>query len=342
MSVVAQPSIGTTTFSTGSNSTLAAFDPHPRSGTSLGWDFFINGTGNGSMNLNGMSSPSTLNMFGNAVSTINISSDDGSEFDLEDYVAQFFVFSGSYTITSYRNGAMVGSTTGNATNTFDTFDFSSNADFDNIDEIRLTGFGGSNVTLNIDDITIGPATVLPVELSAFEAKQRGEQIVLTWLTSSELNNEGFAIESSRDGVSFAEISRVPGLGTSQEAHSYQFIHTQPAAGNNYYRLRQIDFDGKFTYSSIVVARFQQPGKLLGACYPQPSATGYLQVPIFSEGAEMIKLELLSPEGKVVYQRQVPINATQELSLDLSALATGVYLLKVQAASRWDIQQIVLL
>ncbi len=152
----AQPVIGTTTFD-GSNINIAPFGALPRSGTVNGWSIFINGSGSGSINHNGANSPSNVNTFVQTTSTINIGSDDGSEFNFENFRAQFFSFAGTYTITAYKDGASIGSTTATASSSYTTVDLSANTDFDNIDEIRLSGFGGSNVTLNIDEISISAA-----------------------------------------------------------------------------------------------------------------------------------------------------------------------------------------
>lgn len=72
-------------------------------------------------------------------------------------MVQFFSYAGPYTITGYWNGARIGSTIATASSTYTTVDLSTNIDFVNIDEIRLSGFGGSNVILNVDEITIGMA-----------------------------------------------------------------------------------------------------------------------------------------------------------------------------------------
>jgi CSLREA domain-containing protein len=97
---------------------------------------------------------------------------------------------------------------------------------------------------------------LPVELYAFKCEVTTNGNVLTWLTVSELNNEGFDIERSIDGREWQTIGFVEGHGTSQEINHYIFTDEVPLAGMNYYRLKQMDFNGKFEYSYIVNVELQ--------------------------------------------------------------------------------------
>jgi len=95
------------------------------------------------------------------------------------------------------------------------------------------------------------AAPLPVELISFRGKSTLEGTLLTWQTATEKNNEGFEIEHSIDGRTWDNIGFTYGNGTSNELNSYEFIHELPVSGINYYRLKQIDFDGQFEYSHIV-------------------------------------------------------------------------------------------
>jgi len=154
----AQPTIGTTSFD-GSNTNIAGYNILPRSGAIQGWSFFVDGGASGSINHNGANSPSTVAIFAQQATTLNIESDDGSEFNLDSIIIQWFSFSGDFTITSYRNGNSIGAVVLNASSSFSDYDLSNNDDFKNIDEIRMTGFSNSNITAIIDEITISAATL---------------------------------------------------------------------------------------------------------------------------------------------------------------------------------------
>lgn len=92
---------------------------------------------------------------------------------------------------------------------------------------------------------------LPVELIQFEGKQKLKQNILTWTTSSEINNNRFELERSIDGENFEYLGEIKGVGNSNQNKTYKFIDQSPQSGVNYYRLRQIDFDGFSIYSEII-------------------------------------------------------------------------------------------
>lgn len=92
---------------------------------------------------------------------------------------------------------------------------------------------------------------LPVELTFFRAEIIEGKTVLTWQTSSEENNSGFEVERSTDGENFETIGLIEGNGTTLEVQNYTYIDNDPLDGINYYRLKQIDFDGMFEYSDLV-------------------------------------------------------------------------------------------
>ncbi len=100
------------------------------------------------------------------------------------------------------------------------------------------------------DIDFG--VVLSAELTSFEVNLLNKNSTeLSWTTASEVNNAYFAIEHSLNGTDFKEIGRVAGNGTTQDRQDYNFVDRMPMNGKNYYRLRQVDFDGKVEYSAII-------------------------------------------------------------------------------------------
>jgi hypothetical protein len=137
-------------------------------------------------------------------------------------------------------------------------------------------------------------TLLPIQLLAFGARPDPEarQVVLTWATAQEVNNAYFTIERSQDGRNFRPIVQVPGAGNSRTRLDYRTIDGQPLAGLSYYRLKQTDTDGTFTYSKIV-AVFMDDDAL--------AADGFVLYPNPGTGLE-VNLRLTNPEvraGRVV-------------------------------------------
>ena len=97
---------------------------------------------------------------------------------------------------------------------------------------------------------------VPVELTSFTATSNGKEVILNWSTATELNNQGFEIERSEDNISFNTIGFVPGFGTTTEPKSYSYSDQSVNSGTNYYRLKQVDYDGSYEYSDVVEVEFQ--------------------------------------------------------------------------------------
>ena len=128
---------------------------------------------------------------------------------------------------------------------------------------------------NLSPFAVASGGALPVELSRFNAELRLRQTHLAWSTASETNNSHFLIERGADGRVFTEIGRVAGAGTVRETREYTFIDERPLPGANYYRLRQVDFDGQFSFSPVRrVAVGQAAGAL--SLFPSP-ADDFLQI-----------------------------------------------------------------
>lgn len=103
--------------------------------------------------------------------------------------------------------------------------------------------------------------VLPVEFSYFEADKKNNFVALTWGTATEIENDGFGIERSADGKIYEEIGFVVGEGNSNTEINYAFTDRAPLSGVNYYRLKQIDYNGAYSYSSIKVVELRKDTKL---------------------------------------------------------------------------------
>jgi hypothetical protein len=170
-----------------------------------------------------------------------------------------------------------------------------------------------------------------VELLYFKGRSLEEGNLLAWSTASELNNEGFNIQRSADAKSWKSIGFVAGNGTTVAEQEYRFLDAAPLEGVQYYRLKQLDFDGQFEYSDIIVlASF---GKLAGTLvYPNPVAEDL----VIENGIG--KASLYNTIGQLI--QQVDIQNSRHL-LSTAGLAQGIYVLKIeQADGRVFVQQVV--
>jgi hypothetical protein len=98
--------------------------------------------------------------------------------------------------------------------------------------------------------TITCSGPLPIELLSFNAKYDGDNVNINWSTATEINNNYFVIEKSNDIFSWIEVGKVPGAGSSSIIILYSLIDLFPMSGISYYRLKQVDYDGKYEYSHI--------------------------------------------------------------------------------------------
>jgi hypothetical protein len=191
----------------------------------------------------------------------------------------------------------------------------------NVGNVPCDNFAGN---YRLDDFKVTAATTLPVELVAFRCTPAEKSIRLDWRTATENLNDFFAVEHSTDSRVFREIGRVNGAGTTALPQDYDFIHEQPASGINYYRLRQTDFDGHFSYSRVVWARHGNGADL--RIFPMP-VSDVLHIGATRSDAEHFIWEIADLNGRILLSGDY--EASQEATpLDVSALASGVYLLRL--------------
>jgi hypothetical protein len=135
-----------------------------------------------------------------------------------------------------------------------------------------TGNVTSNTINTFSPITFGSLSValnpLPIELVDFTATPVENSVHLNWTTASELNNDFFTVERSPGGETFSSVGQVNGSGTTSQGSTYSLIDTNPLQGTSYYRLKQTDFDGTFTYSKVIAITYE--GSPFSV-YPNPSA-----------------------------------------------------------------------
>lgn len=112
-----------------------------------------------------------------------------------------------------------------------------------------------------------PANTLPVTFGSFTANKKGTDALLNWTTETEQNNDRFEVERSANGKDFTLIGQVKGAMNSSSTQRYSFTDNKVLNGMNYYRLKQVDLDGKSTYSKVVNLRFNGGEDI--AIYPNP-------------------------------------------------------------------------
>ena len=151
----------------------------------------------------------------------------------------------------------------------------------------------------------GDDVVTPIELMYFRAALQGDSVVLNWATASELNNDYFVIQKTQDWEEFEDVGFIDGQGTTDIMQSYRFVDRNPYEGVSYYRLKQVDYDGQFSLSQLVLItrEIELDKDWTLSVYPNPSDLGegfHVQLDHLLPGT-MVEARVLSLDGKEAYR-----------------------------------------
>jgi hypothetical protein len=185
--------------------------------------------------------------------------------------------------------------------------------------------------------------ILPIELTRFEGDCNNGQVILTWQTASERNNQLFNIEHSIDGVNFEVIGTIKGAGTSEKYNNYSFIDDEKSVEFSYYRLSQMDYNGKMSQSNIISVE-HSCGENLDTellIYPNPSVNSTV-LSLMLMNTSSIYVEVYNAMGQLIKITPVKMYEAglQELNLETNELPTGIYFIKTIVDSKEYIQKFV--
>jgi mannan endo-1,4-beta-mannosidase len=174
-----------------------------------------------------------------------------------------------------------------------------------------------NQTCNLADIA-----TLPVTFINFQVEKQNGSVLLEWQTASEKNNDRFEIERSSDGKHFYSFSEIKSAGNSTQIQSYQQIDKDPLSGISYYRLKQVDADGNYSYSNVVSITADN---LSISVYPNPSNGLYRLNGSIKIGVD---IKVYNNIGVVILNRKIEEIKLSEYDIDLRKFPPGIYLLEV--------------
>ncbi len=182
-------------------------------------------------------------------------------------------------------------------------------------------------------IFVDPSTI-PVELESFTASVNSNIVNLNWVTATELNNTGFDIEQSIDNSSWNKIGFVIGNGTTTEKSFYTFTDKNPYEGKSYYRLKQIDYDGTFTYSNMVSVSIGLLNDFsLDQNYPNPfNPATIIKYNLPEEST--VQMMVVNILGEVVTEliNEVEASGSHQIIFNASNLTSGIYFVKINATT----------
>lgn len=161
-----------------------------------------------------------------------------------------------------------------------------------------------------------PNSILPVEFGEINAHSTKDGVHVSWSTLSEINNSHFEVERSHDGINFYNIGKILGKGNSSSKLEYKFIDSESDGyGKLYYRIKQVDFDGRSAFSEIVYVKLGFSESI--SIYPNPASSGKLHL----KGVKVRTVDVYDLKGRIVY-------SGGSKSMDLSQLQKGVYIVVV--------------
>lgn len=180
--------------------------------------------------------------------------------------------------------------------------------------VTLDFFGTASIACSLS---------LPVEMLEFNGHKASEGVFLHWKTLTEIDNDYFIVEHSTDLREWIEIGQVEGHGTTFDMQNYSFTDYFPHSGHNYYRLRQVDFNGMFKVTNIVNVDYTGPTTI--SCKPNP-AKDHVIIDYPNDG-QMVNIRLHDMDGKIVREY---LNVTQfPFEMNTSDLPPAGYVIQCQ-------------
>ncbi|MFT3750601.1 MAG: InlB B-repeat-containing protein [Agriterribacter sp.] len=178
--------------------------------------------------------------------------------------------------------------------------------------LTYTGYKGTFSPFAIADAN----ATLPVTWLSFKVQKQNENTLLTWATTTESNNRDFVVEHSINSKDWETIAIISAAGNSISEKKYEYLHTNPAEGINYYRIRQRDNDGKSSFSSVQALQFESANAL--SIYPNPVVNGNVNVRIKTPGV----LSIYSNNGQLIFQKK--LGASGQHTVNMQTFAKGIY------------------
>jgi hypothetical protein len=194
--------------------------------------------------------------------------------------------------------------------------------FADANNVFIVGEGGS---------ILNSSEIIPVELFSFTAYPASGNIILIWVTATEINNFGFEIQRSTLDKDFFTIGFVEGNGTTSEKHNYSYIDQNLNSGKYSYRLKQFDYNGSYEYSDIIKVEIAPSAFSLSQNYPNPfNPTTAIKFSITASEFVTLKVfDVLGNEVSTLVNEYKPA-AEYVVKFNGSGLPSGIYFYRLQA------------
>ena len=181
--------------------------------------------------------------------------------------------------------------------------------------------------------------LLPIHISDFKASRNNRSIQLTWESLAVANNKGFGVQRSGDSQNWESIGF---LNSIESATSYSFDDNQPLVGNNFYRLNQIDDNGKNCFSEVVKIPFEitNIANSIFSIYPNPTKE-IMNIQLGVLNDTKIIVEIFAEDGKSIYSKKYSTSSRSVIPISLTGLTAGNYLVRLTAGNTSQINKVVI-
>lgn len=205
--------------------------------------------------------------------------------------------------------------------------------------VTLTPFAGGKADgfsrlslIQVNPVTCEIIEPLPIQLLNFDAVPEGDKVRTLWSTATEKNNDYFTVERTLDGTFWIEIGRVKGAGNSTNELNYHLYDYEPALGTQYYRLKQTDYDGEFSYSDARSVTFYRDGNQHISVYPNPSQ-GIFTMKVSGDPLEEAKISILNLAGQLITSESD--FSGQLYKFDLRDHPAGMYFIEIETRTKTE-------
>lgn len=202
--------------------------------------------------------------------------------------------------------------------------------------------GGTDVSPNYKSNTVehvetkDGGSTLPIELIGFDAKKTDQGVAISWTTATEINNDYFEIQRSNNNSDFNLVERVNGAGNSNIKLNYSIFDKEALTGVVFYRLMQVDYDGKTTYSNSISLTPNREGISVENLITDDNK---LSFDFINPNNEKVQIKLIDINGRTV--KTIDLNNSQSINIDVNNLSSGIYMMTVLSSQRILVKKILL-
>ncbi len=170
---------------------------------------------------------------------------------------------------------------------------------------------------------------LPVKLLNFSGMPSGQNVILNWSTTTEINNDHFTLERSKDGRNFQELIDIKGAGNTTSLTKYDYVDMFPYTGTSYYRLKQVDYNGNYEYSAIISVHFGGVNDNINLSVDPNPCKDFLKVQFASPNEGKMQIRVLDLSGKtLITQSSDYESGSNGMIVYLGNIPAGVYVLQM--------------